>query len=368
MPTAARAAVLHSVDAPFAFEDITLDDIRPTELLVKIVATGLCHTDLAVQHGHIPGALPFILGHEGAGVVEQVGSAVTGITVGDRVAISFASCGHCTNCLSGKAAYCANFMPLNIAGVREDGTTTATAADGSVVHGSFFGQSSFATHAIVEARNAVKLPETAPVELVGPLGCGIQTGAGTVLNSLNIPAGSSVIVAGTGAVGLSAIMGAKVAGATTIIALDILPERLEFAQRLGATHTVNSKDEDVVARVLEITGGAGAAYAVDTTAVPAVVENLVAATSFGASIALVGVPKPGATVPLGLVSGAGKSFIGAVEGDAVPQKFIPEMLALHAAGKFPFDQLITTYAFEDIEQAIADTQSGKAVKAVLVMP
>ena len=368
MSRTATAAVLTDVDAPFVFQEVTLDDIRPSELLVKIVATGLCHTDLAVQHGHIPAAFPFVLGHEGAGIVEEVGSAVTEFAVGDRVAISYASCGHCRNCLTGKEAYCANFMALNIAGAREDGTTTLTAEDGSIVRGSFFGQSSFATRAIVEARNAVKLPENAPLELVGPLGCGIQTGAGTVLTSLKVPAGASVIVAGTGAVGLSAIMGAVVAGATTIIAVDIIPERLEFAKKLGATHTINSREEDTVARVQEITGGVGADYAVDTTAVPAVVESLVAATGFGASIGLVGVPKPGAEISLGLISGAGKTFVGAIEGDAVPQVFIPEMLALHAAGRFPFDELVTTYPFDQIEQAIEDTQSGKAVKAVLVMP
>lgn len=368
MTTTAHAAVLHDQDAPFTFEDVTLDDIRPSEMLVKVAATGLCHTDLAVQHGDIPAPFPYVLGHEGAGIVEQVGDAVTGYAVGDKVAVSFASCGHCAKCVSGQEAYCRNFMALNFAGAREDGSSTISASDGSAIHGSFFGQSSFASHLIVEARNAVKLPEDADVEIAGPLGCGVQTGAGTVLNSLDVPAGASIIVSGTGAVGLSAIMGAKVAGATTIIAVDILPERLAFAEKLGATHTVNSKDEDAVARIHEITGGIGADYAVDTTAVPAVVEMLAAATAFGAKIALVGVPKPGVTIPLGSISGAGKSYIGAIEGDAVPQTFIPEMLALHAAGRFPFDELITKYAFADIEQAIADTQSGKAVKAVLVMP
>lgn len=368
MTTSARAAVLRGVDSDFTFEDVVLDDIRADELLVKIVATGLCHTDLAVQHGDIPGAFPFVLGHEGSGVVEQVGAAVTDFAVGDHVGLSFASCGHCANCLVGREAYCLSFMALNVAGVREDGSTTMTGADDEVVHGSFFGQSSFASHAIVAARNAVKVPEGVPVELVGPLGCGIQTGAGTVLNSLGVSAGSSIVVSGTGAVGLSAIMGAKVAGATTIIAVDVLPERLEFATRLGATHTVNGRSEDVVARILEITGGLGAAYGVDTTAVPAVIGNLVEGTRFGATIALLGVPKAGAALPLGSVSGAGKTLLGAIEGDSVPQVFIPELIDLYRAGRFPFDELITTYPFAEIEQAIADTASGKAVKAVLTMP
>jgi aryl-alcohol dehydrogenase len=368
MTTIAHAAVLRGLEEPFSFEDIVLDDIQPTELLVKIVATGLCHTDLSIVHGHIPTAFPRVLGHEGSGIVEQVGAGVTSFAVGDHVALSFASCGHCVNCLAGRESYCINFMLLNVAGVREDGTGTMTAADGAEMHGSFFGQSSFASYAIVAARNAVKIPDDIPLEIVGPLGCGIQTGAGTVLNTLGVTAGSSIVVSGTGAVGLSAIMAAKAAGATTIIAIDILDERLAFATKLGATHTVNGRTDDVVATILEITGGLGAAYAVDTTAVPEVIGNVVAATRFGATIALVGVGKPDAVIPLGLVSGAGKTLVGAIEGDSVPQVFIPELIAMFRAGIFPFDELITTYPFTDVEKAIADTQSGAAVKAVLTMP
>ena len=280
--TTAKAAVTRA-NSPFSFEDVVLDDLQANEVLVKIVATGLCHTDLAVVHGDLPGAYPTVLGHEGAGVVQQIGSNVTELSVGDHVAASFASCGHCSNCLVGREAYCLNFMPLNFGGAREDGTTTIASPDGETIHGSFFGQSSFATHAIVSARNLVKVPEGVPVEIVGPLGCGVQTGAGTVLNSLAVTAGSSIIVTGTGAVGLSAIMGAKVAGATTIIAVDVLDERLAFATKLGATHTVNGRTEDVVQTILDITGG-GADYAVDTTAVPAVIENVAGATAFGAKI------------------------------------------------------------------------------------
>lgn len=367
MTTPVRAAVLDGVDQPFTFRDLTLRDIRPDEVLVRISAVGLCHTDLAVQHGDIPGAFPFVLGHEGAGYVEQVGEAVSDVKVGDAVAMSFAACGHCRNCLAGKPAYCVNFMPLNFGGSREDGTLALKDADGTDVHGNFFGQSSFASYAIAEARNVVVLPEGAPVELSGPLGCGIQTGAGSVLNSLQVPAGASIVVTGTGAVGLSGIMGAVVAGATTIIAVDIIDERLEFARKLGATHTVNSRNEDPVAKIREITGG-GADFALDTTAVPAVVQQVIEATAFGAELALVGVPKPGATLDLGLISASGKSIVGAIEGDSIPQTFILQLVELYKAGRFPFDELVTTYPFDQIDQAIADTGSGRAVKAVLVMP
>jgi aryl-alcohol dehydrogenase len=367
MVTPVRAAVLRGVDEPFTFEDLTLDDIRPDEVLVKITAVGLCHTDLAVQHGDIPAGLPLVVGHEGAGVIEQVGSGVTGFAVGDAVALSFAACGSCRNCLAGREAYCVNFLMLNVAGIREDGTKTLTAADGGPVSGSFFGQSSFATHAIAAAKNVVKLPAATPLEIAGPLGCGIQTGAGTVMQSLGVPAGGTIAITGTGAVGLAAVMGAVVAGATTIIAVDILDSRLEFAAKLGATHTINSADEDPVARIREISGG-GVDYALDTTAIPQVVTSLFRSATFGAKIALVGVPRPGSVIDLGLISGSGVTVLAAIEGDAVPQTFIPQLVRLYQAGRFPFDELITTYPFDQLEQAIADTESGKTVKAVLVMP
>ncbi|GAB2640992.1 NAD(P)-dependent alcohol dehydrogenase [Gordonia jinhuaensis] len=365
MTTSVHAAVLPDVGKSFVFEDLTLDDIEPDEVLVKITAVGLCHTDLAVQSGDIPGAFPFVLGHEGAGVIEKVGDAVTGLQPGDAVAMSFAACGHCRNCLAGKEAYCLYFMPLNFGGIREDGTTTLTDSEGAVVHGNFFGQSSFATHAIAAAKNVVKLPDDAPTEIAGPLGCGIQTGAGTVLNSLDVPAGSSIVVTGTGAVGLSAIMGAKVAGATTIIAVDIIDSRLEFATTLGATHTINSKNEDVTARITEITGG-GAEYGVDTTGVGPVMASLLSSVGFGAKVAFIAVSKPGTTLDVGLFSG--KTIVGGIEGDSIPQNFIPQLINLYKAGQFPFDQLITTYPFDQLEQAIDDTRTGTSVKAVLVMP
>jgi aryl-alcohol dehydrogenase len=362
----ATAAVSRGINSPFSFEEITLDSPNPDEILVKISSTGLCHTDLAVLGGDLPSPLPLVLGHEGAGTIVEIGSSVRGFAVGDNVAVSFASCGHCSNCLQGKEAYCDNFFALNFGGAREDGTTTMTDAAGAVVHGSFFGQSSFATYALVEARNAVKVPNSIDVNLTGPLGCGVQTGAGTVINTLKVPAGSSIIVSGTGAVGLSAIMAAKAVGATTIIAVDIIQSRLDTALTLGATHAVNGMDTDVVEQLLAITGGVGAEFAVDTTANGHVMENDIAAVRFGGNIALIGVPKPGATIPIAPLSG--KNFYGVVEGDAVPQIFIPQLIAMYEAGMFPFDRLITTYPFAEIDRAIADTKSGAAIKAVLVMP
>lgn len=370
MTISVRAAVSESIGAAFSFEDLQLETPQSDELLIRITSTGLCHTDLAVLAGDLPSSFPIVLGHEGAGIVEQVGDGVEDFAVGDRVALSFASCGHCANCRDGRAAYCDNFMPLNLAGARENGSTTLSRRDSeggeSVVHGSFFGQSSFATHALVAARNAVKVPDGIDPDLVGPLGCGVQTGAGAVLNSLEVGSGDSIVISGTGAVGLSALMAAAATGATTIIAVDIIDSRLEEAKRLGATHTINGKDQDVVAAVLEITGGRGTDYAIDTTGVAPVIEQIIAATSFGGTIGLLAVAKPGTTLNVGLLSG--KTIVNLIEGDSVPQTFIPKLIALHQAGRFPFDSLISTYPFEDIDRAIDDTKTGKAVKAVLVMP
>jgi aryl-alcohol dehydrogenase len=367
MATTVTAAVLREIDAPFQFEELALDELRAHEVLVKVTAVGLCHTDLAVQHGHLPQAMPLVAGHEGSGVVTEVGAAVTDVAVGDRVVLSFSVCGRCENCLSGRRAYCLNFAALNFSGARGDGSFTLRDASGQPVHSRFMGQSSFATYAIVTASDVVKIPDDAPLEIAGPLGCGIQTGAGTVLNSLAVSAGAAVVVAGAGSVGLAAVMGAKVAGATMIIAIDVMPERLELARSLGATHLINGKTEDTCARIREISGG-GVPYAIDTTGAAPVIASLLEATTLGARIALLGVTEPGATLDLALLSAAGKTVIGVYQGDAVPQRFIPQMLALHAAGQFPFDRLITQYRFDQLEEAIADTRSGATVKAVLSMP
>lgn len=366
MPTPARAAVVAERGAPFEFVDLLVDDPRPDEVLVRVVAAGLCHTDLGVRAGHLPTRFPVVLGHEGAGVVEAVGEAVTSVAVGDKVALSFSSCGRCAHCLTGRRAYCVRTPQQNLGGARADGSTRLTLPDGTPVNGSFFGQSSFATRALVSEYDVVKVPADAPLALAGPLGCGVQTGVGTVLNSLAVPAGASVLVTGAGAVGLSAVMGAVLAGATTIVAVDVVDERLDVARELGATHTLNSTSVDLVREVRRLTGG-GVGYAVDTTGVASVVEEVLRATVFGGSVALVGVPKPGSTIDLGLVSASGRTVVGAIEGDAVPQTFVPELLALQAAGRLPVQKLVRTYAFDELDKAVDDTTSGRTVKAVLLL-
>jgi aryl-alcohol dehydrogenase len=245
------AAVVNEVGAPFALSDVDLQAPAPDEVVVQIAGAGICHTDIAVQHGHLPFPLPGVLGHEGSGTVVDVGADVRTVTVGDQVAISFNSCGGCPHCAKGEPAYCHNFLEYNFGGVRPDGSSGLACA-GTKLGGNFFGQSSLATHALAHERNVVKLPLDAPVELVGPLGCGIQTGAGAVFNSLDVQPGSTVVVAGAGAVGLSAVMAAVVREAASIIAVDLHESRRALATSLGATHAVDPKAGPLAEQIREI--------------------------------------------------------------------------------------------------------------------
>ncbi|MGV9914709.1 NAD(P)-dependent alcohol dehydrogenase [Streptomyces tendae] len=360
------AAVVRENRGPFTVEHgLILDEPRPDEVLVRMVGVGVCHSDI---YENQVGPTPAVHGHEGAGVVVRVGSAVTRFTEGDRVLMSFASCGSCRNCLEGRPAYCEKFMTLNLSGARADGSRPIKDATGLPVFSNFFGQSSFADHALAAERNLVKVPDSVPDDLfriLGPLGCGIQTGAGAVLNTFNPNAGSTILVAGAGGVGLSAVLGAQVASATKIVALDVVPSRLELATELGATHTVDGKDPDVVARLREIAPG-GFDYALETTGNAQVLRTLVETTRVGGQVGLIGAGKPGSEVTLkhsSLLSGP--ILRGIFEGDSVPQEFIPRLIDLYQAGRFPFDKLVTTYPFEQIQRAVDDSEAGTTVKAVL---
>jgi len=360
------AAVVHEVGAPFTFTDVDLEAPAPGEVLVQIAGVGICHTDIAVKEGHLPFPFPGVLGHEGSGTVVAVGAEVTTVAVGDHVAISFNSCGTCPQCSNDQPAYCHNFLAYNFGGARPDGST-GLAADGTKVAANFFGQSSLATHALAHERNVVKLPPGAPVELVGPLGCGIQTGAGAVFNSLDVQPGSTVLVAGAGPVGLSAVLAAVVREATSIIVIEPHQSRRTLALELGATHVIDPQDGALSEQIREIVP-AGADYAVDTTAVVSVVEQLLASLGIRGILGLIGVPAdPQATFSVGLFEPPllGLTIRGIIEGDSDPQTFIPYLLDLHAQGKFPFDKLITTMPLDQINEAVAAQLRGDILKVVL---
>ncbi|WP_417613429.1 NAD(P)-dependent alcohol dehydrogenase [Parasphingorhabdus sp.] len=364
-----RAAILSEAGGTFVVEPVDLAEIEDDEVLVRVAGVGICHTDIAVRDRVIPVPLPVVLGHEASGIVEKTGSSVTDVSPGDKVVIGFMSCGECSACKETVPGYCESFAQLNFMGSRPDGSTAWT-QNGESLGSHFFGQSSFATHAVANARNVVKVDSDLPLELLGPLGCGFMTGAGAVLKSLNLAAENSFAVFGAGPVGMAAIMAAKARGCAEIIAIDPLSERRETALEMGATAVCDPGAGNDVADAIRAIIPAGVDAALDTTGVPDVIAAAIASLAKRGTCALVAAPKaPGATVPVGFgaVAAGGLRIMGIMEGDADPQSFIPELLELQRTGNFPFERLIESYAFDDIEQAISEQAKGKCVKAVLVM-
>lgn len=362
-----KAAVTTEKGSSFSVEHVQLEEPKEGEVLVKVVASGTCHTDMVARDQEYPVPLPAVLGHEGAGVVEKVGGGVKSVAEGDHVVLSFAYCGRCKSCLTGHPYVCENFSELNFVGdspnpprrIHRDGEYLTT----------FFGQSSFATYALTSEQNVVKVDREADLNILGPLGCGIQTGAGAVLNTLKPQAGSSIACFGCGAVGLSALMAARAVGCTPIIAIDVHDQRLQLAKELGATHTINGKDEDAVEVIRKLLG-TGVKYSVETTGVPAVLRQAVESLTFMGMATVIGAPPFGATVELDIndVLLQEKTIRGVIEGDSIPQVFIPQLIALYKEGLFPFDKLIRFYELDEINEAIKDSETGVTIKPVIRMP
>ncbi|MFC4015322.1 NAD(P)-dependent alcohol dehydrogenase [Nonomuraea purpurea] len=351
-----RAAVLRHPGKPFAVEDVELGEPGPGEALVRIAGAGMCHTDVIFRElPELPA--PMVFGHEGSGVVEAVGPGVTRVAPGDHVVMSYDSCGWCGQCMAGAAPYCDEFMARNLSGVRADGSTGATDADGGPVAARWFGQSSFAAHAVATERNLVTVDPSLPLELLGPLGCGLQTGAGSVLIALNVRAGSSLAVFGVGPVGLAAVMAAKVAGAAEIVAVDLHAGRRELAMELGATRAVDGADPALAAVVGQVD------HSFDTTGVPDVVRTAISVLRPRGTCGLVGVGGDITVPPMAL---AGRSLRYIFEGDAVPQQFIPHLIGLWRQGRFPFDRLIRTYPLDEINDAERDSANGTTIKPILL--
>jgi aryl-alcohol dehydrogenase len=363
-----QAAVTESKGAPFEIRSVALDDPRSDEVLVRVVACGICHTDLIIRDQWYPVPLPAVLGHEGAGVVEAVGDAVSKVRVGDHVAMSYGSCGACANCQGGQPWVCHDFFARNFGATRPDGSTALRVGD-QPIHSHFFAQSSFASHAMATEANVVKLDPDVPLDIVAPFGCGIQTGAGAVLRAFRPEAGTSIAVFGVGTVGLSAVMAARVAGCTTIIGIDVRGSRLDLASDLGATHVVNAGSEDAVEAIMRATGGVGADFSIDATGSPEVLRQAVYCTGPGGVCGLIGAPPFGTEVSLDMnqILAMGRTLRGIVEGQSVPDVFLPRLIELWRQGRFPVERLMTHYSFEDIEQAAHDAEEGKVVKPVLRM-
>jgi aryl-alcohol dehydrogenase len=347
------AAVLRRPGGPLRMETLEMEGPREDEVLVRLLASGICHTD--IDFCESGGAGPVVLGHEGAGIIEEVGGAVRGVKPGDHVVLSYQSCGRCRSCKTGRPAHCKRFWDMNFGFARLDGSN---ALERSGVRGHFFGQSSFATHTLATERNVVKVAKTLPLELLAPLGCGLQTGAGTVMNSLAVKRGASIAVFGAGSVGLAAVMAARVVGADPIIAVDVNPKRLALGRRLGATHAINNANGELARSIRAIAGGG----------VDHVVEDTGNAELYRAGLDLL---NPGGSMALLAGNGRqrdlpdGRRVRDVIQGDAVPQTFIPYLIKLYLQDRFPFDRLLKFYDFSHINRAIADEKSGRAVKAVV---
>ncbi len=336
----------------------------PTRSSCGSAQSGVCHTDIVTRQ-FFPDSFPVVLGHEGAGIVEAVGSDVTSVSVGDKVILSYRSCGTCRACTAGSRAYCEHFAALNASGGRGDGTTPLHAPDGTPVGGGFFGQSSFATHALVTEANAVRVPADTDLAVTASFGCGMQTGAGVVANVLRPQADDSVAVFGTGAVGLAAIMAAHALGVGTIIGVDLSDDRLALARELGATHTFSGASPDLLDGLRAATGG-GATHALDTTGSPAVIGTATEALGPLGTLVVVGTGGAEFAVDSTSFIGGGKTVRGSIEGDADPHAFIPTLLRWHEDGLFPVERLVRTYHFDAVDAAMADSTSGVTVKPVLV--
>lgn len=364
----ATSAVVRDLGGPFQLEPVELSAPRPDEVLVEVVASGMCHTDLLVRDSW-PDSLPAVLGHEGAGIVRETGSAVRGVMAGDKVVLSFPSCGQCPRCLTGRSAYCDSISALKFGCCRADGSVATSDSSGRPVGDHFFGQSSFGSFSVANARSVVKVPDDTDLRIAAPLACGVQTGAGAILDVLRVRPGSSVAIFGTGSVGLCAVMAARLCGATTIVAVNRRASRLELAAEFGATHLVAPQHVDPVEAIRDATGGRGVEAALETTGVPEVLTQAVRSLDSLGTCAYVGTAPPGVLGGISMLDAMMKGLTvrGVLQGDSTPSLMIPRLLALHRSGLLPFDRLIEHYRLDEINRAADDCSSGDVVKPVLVM-
>lgn len=361
-----QAAVVEERGGPFRIQPLELDAPREDEVLVDIRAVGICHTDLACRDQHLPLRLPQVFGHEGAGEVRAVGQAVKGVQPGDRVVLSFASCGACPSCEAARPAQCVRAFQFNYAGRRPDGSANLHRGD-TAINGSFFGQSSFSTQVLAHASSVTVVDSDMPWHLLAPLGCGVQTGVGAVMNSLRCPEGATLLIIGAGTVGLCAVMAARMAQCRAIVVVDRNPGRLKIAVELGASDTLLAGDD--LASQLRSVLKRGADFALDCVGTPEIFQTAFAALAAHGTLGLVGVPRPDALGAIRLQDVLfGKSVRGIIEGDAVPQRFIPQMMDWMEKGHLPLDRLVTRYPFAQIQSAVEDMEAGRVIKPVLEMP
>lgn len=366
--TDVKAAVIRGMNAPFTIERLTIDDPRAGEIMVDIKAVGICHTDLIMTSSAVGIELPAVLGHEGAGVVAAVGEGVTKVVPGDKVLLTFNSCGQCRRCKIDDPSYCEHFGLMNLACIREDGSSRLH-KNGEKISDNFFGQSSFASKAITNERNIVKLHPDDDLVKLAPLGCGIQTGVGAVTRSLKAKAGDSLVIIGAGSVGLSALLGGALAECSPIILIEPNETRRTLASNLGADYTIDPGLDDVVQSVRNLLP-AGADHVVDTSGYIPAMSSAINMLSPKGKLGLVGIPsEQGGVVPVPVAQWImlGGTVRGIIEGDSDPDVFLPELIEYYKNGDLPFDKFVTVYPFEDINKAVEDSHKGDVIKVVLTL-
>ena len=349
----------------YGVEEVTIDAPKAGELAIKMGATGVCHSDLSVINGVLPLPKPMVLGHEGAGTVTGVGDGVTGFEVGDHVVLSFVpNCGDCHFCHRQLPQFCESGMP---SGMMLDGTARVKKDEENLLVMQFLG--CMAEEAVVPAVSAVKIDKEIPFEKAALVGCGVMTGVGSVINTAGVEPGASVAVFGCGGVGLSIIQGARLAGAGTIIAVDLADNKLEMARNFGATHTVNGGNEDSVGKCKELTGGQGPDYSFEAVGVPQLMVDANNATRRGGTTVIVGVGSLMDSVPFNamMLSMDGKTIKGSFYGDTNFRSDMPMLLDLYRAGKLNLDDMVSqTYSIDEAPQAFEDMEAGKNARGVIV--
>ncbi len=363
----ARAAVLFEVGKGLELRDVDVQAPKAGEVLLRMAAGGVCHSDLHVMTGHLGAPLPAILGHEGSGVVADVGPGVTSVKAGDHVLPLWRlSCGECEHCTDSRPALCAAGTQVRMTGRLLDGTTRFSLDGQEVRH--FAGVSSFSEYSVVPERAVLKIPPDLPLDRAALVGCAVITGVGAVVNCARVRPGSSVAVFGTGGVGLNVVQGAALAGAERIIAVDLLDRKLEFARRFGATHAVNASAGDPVAQVRELTGGRGVDYAFEVIGLPKTMRQAFDVLAKRGLAVVVGVSPFTAEVSVPVMSLVYEERVitGSVYGSSRPRLDIPKLIDLYRAGRLKLDELLTrTYPFAEINEAYAALERGEVARSVV---
>jgi NDMA-dependent alcohol dehydrogenase len=364
----AQAAVLYEAGTPLRFEEVEVMPPQAGEVLVRMYAGGVCHSDLHVMKGDLVMPMPIILGHEGSGVVEEIGAGVASVKPGDHVIpIWRVSCGTCEYCTGGRPALCDVGTQMRVTGLMPDGSTRFHINGKPVRH--FAGVSTFAQLSTMPEAAVLKIPPDFPLDKAAVLGCGVITGVGAVINAARVKMGSSVAVFGCGGIGLNAIQGARIVGALRIIAVDVADQKLEYARTMGATHTINAAQQNPIAAIQEITGGRGVDYAFEAIGITETIEQAYAATRKMGTCVVIGVTRADVRISLNAneMVYAEKTIMGSLYGSSRPKIDLLNLIEMYRSGKLLLDELLTrTYPLQQINEAYAALERGEVARSLVL--